>query len=158
MMDRPTLRRLLSLLPRFHNPIWTQWPLHCTFKKWLSLHPTSMPRKCKNLLPSPQSTSYNEMIFTQVRSCASIPQGSTSHGVFPDCESQPMWLGQGRGWLRTAGAVMATGQCLEPQFLFCHTRQRAYMSTQTLVSFTCTLLSFLMLFPLENTLRKTDQK
>lgn len=44
------------------------------------------------------------------------------------------------------------------QFLFCHTRQRADVSTQTLVSLTCTLFSFLVLFPLENTLRKTDQK
>lgn len=156
MMDRLTLRRPLSFFPRFHNSIWTQWPPHSTCKKWLSLHPTFTPRKCKNLLPSPQSTFYKEIIFTC--NCISVLQSFISHVLFPDSESQPVWLSQGRAWLRTASAVMATGQCSVPQFLFCHTRQRAYVSTQTLISLTCTLLSFLMLFPLENTLRELGQK
>lgn len=161
-------RRLLLLFQRFQDPIWTQQTL-CLQETDLSIILLSLG-KDKNLLSSPPKASLTMRPFSphlyEKPICVSKFYLTWISHIFlplhPDSESRPMQRSGGRGWLRIARAVIATGQCsitrlCSPVPLLSHQTERACVSSQMLASLTYMRLSLLMHFPLENNQRKQPE-
>lgn len=98
-MDRPTPRRLLLLFQRFHDPIWTQQPLHSACREQTSPYSIPPPRlgNCKNPILPCKASPIMRLIYPQVKRSLSVFQVFISHGIFPDSESRPVWLSWGQG-------------------------------------------------------------